>query len=51
MGSMAEVLCALFPADERHEPNVRAALVLVSEAFVNLRYGGALAKGLLHPES
>lgn len=48
---MAEVLCALFPADKRHEPKVRAALVLASEALVNLRYCGALAKGLLHSES
>lgn len=51
MGSMAEVLCVLLPAGQRHEPKARAALVLFSEALVNLRYFGALARGLLHPES
>lgn len=48
---MAEVLCVLLPPGERHEPAVRAALVLVSEMIVNLRFCGALAKGLLRPES
>lgn len=44
---MAAALSVLCPPEERHRPEVRAALVLVAGALVDLRSVGILARGFL----